>query len=60
VAVSERHDAVKREPPPKPKIIYREKTWQSMSQDDARNWIKEQAQTFCGKYPKDEACQKRE
>jgi hypothetical protein len=28
-----------------------------MNQDDARDWIKEQASSFCGRYPKDEACQ---
>lgn len=35
-------------------------TWQDMSQDKAREWIKGQAQEFCGKYPKDEACTRKE
>jgi hypothetical protein len=36
------------------------KTWKDMNQDDAREFIKEQAQSFCGKYPKDEACVRKE
>jgi hypothetical protein len=35
-------------------------TWRSMNQDDAREWIKDQAASFCGRYPKDEACVKKE
>jgi hypothetical protein len=50
---------------PKPTIrtvtVYKQaRTWQNMNQDDAREWIKDQAQSFCGRYPKDEACQKKE
>lgn len=44
----------------KTRVIRQESTWRGMSQDDARNWIKEQAQGFCGEYPKDEACVKKE
>ena len=45
-----------------PKIVYRDRdrSWRSMSQDDAREWIKGQAQSFCGKYPKDEVCSRSE
>jgi len=41
-------------------VRYREPSWRSMSQDKAREWIKDQAKAFCRKYPKDEACQKSE
>lgn len=44
----------------KTKVIYQDNTWKNLSQDRAREWIKEQAQSFCGKYPKDEACVKKE
>jgi hypothetical protein len=27
-----------------------------MSQDQARDWLKQQVQSFCGKYPKDQNC----
>jgi hypothetical protein len=40
------------------KIVHREATWRDLSQDRARDWIKGQVQSFCGRYPKDEACQK--
>jgi len=31
-------------------------TWRDMSQDRAREWLKEQVGSFCGKYPKDQSC----
>jgi hypothetical protein len=39
--------------------VVKEKTWQGMSQDDAREWIKNQAVTFCEKYKDDKACQQK-
>jgi hypothetical protein len=44
----------------RPAVIRPASTWRSMNQDDARNWIKEQAASFCGRYPTDQACQKKE
>ena len=46
--------------PQKVKIVYRDRSWQNLSEDDAREWIKGQAQTFCGRYPKDIACPQQE
>jgi hypothetical protein len=44
----------------RPAVVHPAATWRSMNQDEAREWIKEQAQSFCGRYPKDEACVKKE
>ena len=65
---SKRHDAddsrskPRPQPQPKPKVEYRTrtvvKTWNDMSQDKARDWIREEVQGFCGKFPKDVACQR--
>jgi hypothetical protein len=30
--------------------------WHDMSQDQAREWLKQQVQSFCSKYPKDQNC----
>jgi uncharacterized protein with NAD-binding domain and iron-sulfur cluster len=50
----------------KSQIVYRTRTvtvvkrdtWRGMSQDSAREWLKDQAGEFCRKYPSDEACQR--
>jgi hypothetical protein len=49
-----------------PSIVYRTKTvtvvkrdtWRGLSQDRAREWLKDQAEEFCRKYPSDMACQR--
>jgi hypothetical protein len=40
--------------------VRHEKSWRDFDQDGAREWITQQAQGFCGKYPTDQACHKKE
>jgi hypothetical protein len=50
----------------KPSIVYRTRTvtvvkrdtWRGMSQDRAREWLRDQAEEFCRKFPSDMACQR--
>jgi hypothetical protein len=54
----------------KPQIVYRTRTvtvvkrdtaretWRGLSQDRAREWLKDQAEEFCRKYANDAACQR--
>jgi hypothetical protein len=53
------------EPKPKPRIhavmVARQgKTWKDMDQDQGREWILEQAKSFCEHYPSDKACKPKE
>jgi hypothetical protein len=41
-------------------MVHHEKSWRDFDQDGAREWITQQAQGFCGKYPSDQACHKKE
>ncbi len=51
-------------PRAKPEIRYQTKvvtvreTWRGMSQDRAREWLRDQTQEFCRKYTDDAVCQR--